>query len=231
MQNPREGWKIVLARDIDGRTELIEWIRHANAVWIVRDGHERTIGPEAWRQEWAALESHGFVEVFPTDQRKMAAEKRRVLVLVRSAFQGVSLGEGVGLLQGQGLDDYADERTLASYRAKDEKHDWSAIPVADLDQCCSSLSFFDADGMRFHLPAYLVADLEGSLQTADVVYHLVHNVPCGESRFETLSPAQREAVRAFLLLRLSDALRALEHPMIQAALRDYWTIDTASGDS
>jgi len=228
MQNPREGWKVVLARDIDGRTELVEWIRAADTVWIVRDGQERTIGPEEWRQEWADLESHGFVEVFPTDQRKMATEKLRVLDLVRSAFQGVSLGEGVGLLQGQGLDDYADECTLASYRAKDEKHDWSAIPVADLDRCYSSLSFFDADGMRFHLPAYLVAELEGNLQTADVVFHLVYSGHGGNSRFETLSAEQREAVRAFLLLLLSDAHREFEHPMIQAALRDYWTKETMS---
>lgn len=228
MQNPREGWKLVLARDIDGRTELVEWIRHADTVWIVRDGQERTIGPEAWRQEWADLESHGFVEVFPTDQRKMAAEKGRVVDLVRCAFHGVLLGEGVGLLQGQGLDDYADERTLASYRAQDEKHDWSAISITDLDHCHSSLSFFDADGMRFHLPAYLVADLEGRLQTADIVFHLVHSAPGGESKFKTLSPSQRAAVRAYLLLRLSDAHCAFEHPMIQTALRDYWTADTAS---
>jgi hypothetical protein len=228
MQKPREGLKIVLARDIDGRTELIEWIRNADTVWIVHDGQETAIGPDAWKQAWADLESRGFVEVFPTDQRKMAAEKDRVLGLVRSAFQGVTLGEGIGLLQGQGLDDYADERTRASYRAQDEKHDWSAIPVANLDQCCSSLSFFDADGMRFHLPAYLVAELEGSLQTDDVLFHLVSMAHGGRLQFETLTPAQREAVRAFLLLRLSDAHREFEHPMIEAALRDYWTADSAS---
>lgn len=228
MQKPRDGWKIVLARDIDGRNQLVEWIRHADTVWIVSDGHETVIGPDAWKQAWADLEARGFVEVFPTDQRKLAAEKDRVLGLVRSAFQGVTLGEGVGLHQGQGLDDYADERTLASYRAQDEKYDWSAIPVADLDQCYSSLSFFDADGMRFHLPAYLVADLEGSLQTADVVFHLVYKERVGESQFERLSAAQREAVRAFLLLCLSDAHRGFDHPMIEEALRDYWTTDTAS---
>jgi hypothetical protein len=228
MQTRREGRKIVLARDIDGRTELVEWIRHADTVWIVRDGAETKIGPDAWIAAWADLEARGFVEVSPTDRRKFATEKVRVLNLVRCAFQGVSLGEGVGLLQAQGLDDYADERTLASYRAQDEKHDWSAIPVANLDRCYSSLSFFDADGMRFHLPAYLVADLEGHLQTADVGFHLFHMEHDNALRFATLSSAQREAVRAFLLLRLSDAHCEFEHPMIEAALRDYWTADASS---
>ncbi len=145
--------------------------------------------------------------------------------LIRAAFAGVVLGEGIGLRQAQGLDDCADARTMEAYRAQDEKGDWSSIPVADLDRCYSSLSFFDADGMRFHLPAYLVADLEGTLQTADVLFHLVYFMAQGaESCFDTLSPAQREAVREFLLLRLSDPAEEFGHPMIEAALRDYWAV-------
>jgi hypothetical protein len=204
MQRPTEAPKIVLARKIDGRTELVEWIRQADTVWIVTESEEIVIGPDAWKQAWADLNARGFGEVSPNDQRKLTTDKDRVLDLVRSAFRGVTLGNGVGLRQGQGLDDYADDRTLAAYRAQDEKNDWSAIPVADLDRCYSSLSFFDAEGMRFHLPAYLVADLEDNLQTADVLFHLVSTAQGTESRFNTLSVAQREAVRQFLLMHLSD---------------------------
>ena len=50
MRKPKEGRKIVLARDIDGRTELVEWIRHADTVWIVADEQETAIGPNAWKQ-------------------------------------------------------------------------------------------------------------------------------------------------------------------------------------
>ena len=77
--------------------------------------------------------------------------------------------------------------------------------------------------MRFHLPAYLVADLEGRLQTADVIFHLTYMVHGAAARFDTLSPTEREAVHEFLLLRRSDAHREFVHPMIEAALRDYWT--------
>jgi hypothetical protein len=155
--------------------------------------------------------------------RTMTEHERHVLNLIRTAFAGVALGKGVGLRQARGLDDHADEGALASYRAQDEKHDWSAIPVADLDRYNSSLSFFDPDGMRFHLPAYLVADLEGSLQTADVLFHLTYLAGGAASRFDALSPVQREAAREFLLLRLSDPRLEFVHPMIEAALRDYWT--------
>lgn len=224
---PMDESEIVLARSVDGRVEEVHWIRDGDAVWIVTDSQETIIGPNAWKEAWAELRARGFLEVYPNDERKIAAEKDRVLALIRSAFRGVALGKGVGLREGQGYDDYADECTLASYRAQDEKNDWSAIPVADLDRCYSSLSFFDAEGMRFHLPAYLVADLEESLRTADVILPLVYTAygPESSSRFDTLTPAQRKAVREFLLLRLSDRHYKFHHPMIQAALDSYWTAE------
>jgi hypothetical protein len=225
MQRQKDAPTIMLARDIDGRTELVEWIRQADTVWIVTESEEIVIGPDAWKQAWSDLVARDFIQVTPNDQRKMTVDTDRVLTLVRSAFRGVTLGNGIGLRQGRGLDDYADDHTLASYRADDEKNDWSVIPVAELDRCYSSLSFFDAEGMRFHLPAYLVADLEDSLQTADVLFHLVYT---DKGRFDTLSTAQREAVRQFLLLRLSDNHREFDHPAIEAALANYWTAKSES---
>jgi hypothetical protein len=62
----------------------------------------------------------------------MTPEEERVAYLARDAFRGVTLGSGIGLLQGQGLDDYADAQTLAQYRAKDEKLDWTRIGVTEL---------------------------------------------------------------------------------------------------
>jgi hypothetical protein len=141
VQKPREGRKIILARVIDGRIEQVEWIRHADTVWIVTDGQETVIGPEAWKQAWADLQTRGFVEVYPTYQPQMTADKERVLGLIRSAFRDSTLGEGVGLRQANGLDDYADPQTLAAYRAQDEKSDWSAIPVEDLNRYYSSPSY------------------------------------------------------------------------------------------
>jgi hypothetical protein len=152
----------------------------------------------------------------------MTEREQRLLNLIRTAFAGVELGNGVGLRQGQGLDDYADARTLATCRAQDEQHDWSAIAAEALDRCYSSLSFFDAEGMRFHLPAYLVADLEQKLKTADVLFHLVYAVHGAQSRFAKLSGAQRVAVREFLMLRLADPNYEFVHAMIETALLEYW---------
>lgn len=142
---------------------------------------------------------------------------RRVIELIRAAFQGVVLGDGIGLRQADGIDGYLNEQKLAELRSQDEKLDWSAIPSEDLDRYYVSLTFFDADGMRFHLPAYLIADLRGELFMADVLDYLT-----GGSRFNNFSNAQRSAVKEFLWLRLADAASATEHARIEAALLDYW---------
>lgn len=153
----------------------------------------------------------------------MDEEERRVADLVRKAFRGVILGKGVGLRQGHGLDDYADSETLAAHRAQDEKRDWSAIPIDELRQYSDSLSFFDAEGMRFHLPAFLLASLEG--KGPNLTFHLTSAVGQDDTRFGLLTVEQRQAVREFLLLRLrkmSQPQRGFEGPLIEDALTNYW---------
>lgn len=146
----------------------------------------------------------------------MTDDEERVASIVRDAFQGVVLGEGVGLWQAQGIDEYADAETLARFRARDEKLDWSAISNADLDRCQSSLSFVDAEGMRFLLPAYLISELQRSVPV--IIFRLM-----GSKLFVKLNDLQRNAVREYLLLRLTSPYNGWE--MIESALDEYWARD------
>ena len=149
-------------------------------------------------------------------------EAQKVRSLVADAFSGVTLGKGIGLTEAQGLDDYADAGTCAAYRAVDEKQDWRRIPVEALNACYSSLSFFDAEGMRFHLPAFLIADLDGAYhQEMSFLLAFLNDYSIGQ--FALLSPAQRNAVRAYLLFLLGEENRAFSHPHIVRALEEYWT--------
>ncbi len=75
--------------------------------------------------------------------------------------------------------------------------------------------------MRFHLPAYLLADLHDDYgfgmafcltQTGDF-----------DCYFSLLSDAQRRAVRAFLLHILDEPDYQFDRPHILRALDDYWT--------
>ncbi len=147
---------------------------------------------------------------------------QQVARTIEDAFEGVALGDGVGLQQGRALDDYADDATCAAYREADEKHDWHRIPSEALQQCHSSLSYFDAEGMRFHLPAFLLADLRGDYGMG-MAFCLTHRSGIFKERFSLLSPAQRLAVRAYLLHIADDPEYQFERPDILLALSECWT--------
>jgi hypothetical protein len=144
----------------------------------------------------------------------------QVIDQIAEAFSGVVLGDGVGLRHAQGLDDYEDEDTCARYREADEKENWQAITPPDLNSCNSSLSFFDPEGMRFHLPAYMTAELRGEYGFG-LAFSLTQVGDYG-CYYSALDPIQRQAVRRFLLFLLDDPEYEFDRPHIERALEDYW---------
>jgi hypothetical protein len=69
--------------------------------------------------------------------------------------------------------------------------DWRGVDAGFLDGHANALSFFSEAGFRYFLPAYLISDLRGQLQTADPLFHLTHGfsdwtteVTAGDRTFE-----------------------------------------------
>jgi hypothetical protein len=141
---------------------------------------------------------------------------------IDEAFDGVVLGDGIGLWEAQALDDDDDEATRAQYRAKDEKQDWRKISYEDLNSCYSSPSFFDAAGFRFHLPAFMQAELREELGL-DFHYSLISFKWLKYERYLLLSPKQRMAVREFVLFIIDDERCGSDRPEVESALAEYWT--------
>ena len=141
---------------------------------------------------------------------------------IADAFKGVVLGDGIGLQEAQGLDDDEDKETCAALREGDEKKDWGKISCDDLNRCNSSLSFFNAEGMRFHLPAYLTAELRGDYGFG-MAFSLTHLNNYTRSQFTALSPEQRKVIRDFLLFLRDDPDYEFDLPQIDHALTDFWT--------
>jgi hypothetical protein len=152
------------------------------------------------------------------------AETMALRHLIQKAFSRVKLGQGMGLWQAQGVDDYADAATLAKLRGRDEKEDWSRISVEDLNTCDSSLCFLDDLGMRFHLPAFLIAALQSGYQGVTLISRLISRLT-GGNRFSLLSKAQREAVRAFLRHIVDLPEYQFERRDVLRALNGYWAED------
>jgi hypothetical protein len=149
-------------------------------------------------------------------------ETDRVASLIKAAFAGVKLGSGVSIRQGCGLDDYADENTLAALRAQDEKDDWRSISAYDLNQHHWGLCFLDSAGMLFYAPAIMLADLSEQLDFS-AVFHLTCIGTGTNDRFALFNDEQKTAVQSFLMLHLNKSMSGSpDDYSIWFALDNYW---------
>ena len=108
-------------------------------------------------------------------------EIETVIEKIKSAFAG-SAHPGGRFLQGsfEGCEPYEEVGPF------EKLEDWQGIEAGFLDGHASALSFFSEAGFRYFLPAYLISDLRGELQTVDPLFHLTH----GFSDWTTEVPAR-----------------------------------------
>src|ERR671910_2162002 len=97
------------------------------------------------------------------------SDRETVIQKIEVAFAGNAF-PGARFLQGsfEGCEPYDEVGPF------EKLEDWRGIEARFLDGHASALSFFSEAGFRFFLPAYLISDLSGRLQTADPLFHLTH---------------------------------------------------------
>lgn len=124
------------------------------------------------------------------------------------------------------------------------KTDWQSLDAIFLDQSpdgyASALSFFSDEAFRFYLPAYLIADLNNTLKSADPTFHLcfglddIHGSQAinprrygdrtwlveKQHKFAMFSPSQAAAIVAYLKYKATQD--EFQRPMIEQALQNYW---------
>ncbi len=161
----------------------------------------------------------------------MATEaKEKVQALIEAAFANVVLGQGVSLHETVVIDNYGSETQRKEARQRDEKQDWKKLLQDDRIKRVDGLgglSFYDAEGLRFHLPAYLMIALEPTFAdvTASLMFTLTSNSDFNQDRFSILNSEQRQAVRALLeyIQKHGGPEFDFDQPRIAQALTEYWT--------
>jgi hypothetical protein len=152
------------------------------------------------------------IEAFASWVQNFAPRVDDVVTQIEDAFIDMQLGDGIGLFEANGLDDYANDEELRQYRAKDEKLDWRRISHSDLERCNSSPSFFDAQGFLFHLPAFLIAELNDK-HPYGFIDRLIRSEEHPKGWRNLLTEKQRNAIIATLeLIR--------EHPNYERNVND-----------
>jgi hypothetical protein len=126
------------------------------------------------------------------------------------------------------------------------RDDWRALDAPFIDGApdgySSALSFFSDEALRFYLPAYLCADLDGGLRRIDLVFHLTHGLDDASRnglinrrrygartwfdearhRFATLDREQAAAVVAYLERKRDADDDDFDRDRIDQALAAYW---------
>jgi len=160
----------------------------------------------------------------------MHDRRARLLQTIEEAFQGIELGDGVSLRETLVLDDYGSAEDRQAARALDERHDWRRV-IADPELVrlafIGGLSFYDATGLRFHLPAYLslaVIDFDRP-DAGNVFESLMFQLTVMNGyqlqRFAILDAAQRGCVREVLIFLREEY--ELEDRELDAAIDGYWS--------
>lgn len=147
--------------------------------------------------------------------------KVELILAIKEAFADVHLDDGIGLMQAQAIDDYASEESQLKARLADEKADWQQINSAALQNNNSSLAFFDAAGMRFHLPAYMLAHLQGEIDEW-CIFHLTDLSDYARARLKLLDQPQRLVCIEYLRWYQGHSIDHSEQELIDRVIRDYW---------
>lgn len=120
-----------------------------------------------------------------------------VMEQIATAFAGVELGAGIGLIQADYNDCCESEDVSRGLAARDERHDWRKLTDAELDYCYVALSFTDAEGYRFLAPAFMCCDLRGCLRNDVFVTCTEDFAEWGVMKTALLNEEQRRAMEAY----------------------------------
>jgi hypothetical protein len=156
-------------------------------------------------------------------------QKEHVLQLIYESFDQVLLEDGVSLHKTIEIDNYGATDKEEAQIKNDERKDWKKLvddPELEKIDGIGGLCFYDAKGLRFHLPAYMCLTIHKPHAniTESLMFTLTHLEAYNRERFSILTVEQRKAVKVFLTYIRYNTGFAFEYNFaeIEAAIRDYW---------
>ncbi len=151
----------------------------------------------------------------------MPIDKTYLILHITEAFKDIKLEEGIGLSEADAIDRYETAEVKAECRNNDEKDNWKNISSDSLNEYYCSLNFFDAKGMRFHLPAFMMAEIKGEYNFG-MAFTLTHLSEYTILQFKLLNTEQRTVVKMFLQFLFENPRYEFEQPDIKRAMEEYW---------
>ncbi len=129
---------------------------------------------------------------------------------IYTSFQDIQLEDGVGLYEADCIDGYLvpTHPEYIRWKEKDERHNWEKILPLFISNNpnervnTSNYFFMDAKGKRFHLPCYLLQDLDTRFQGNNPIISDIRFKKGDLSDYEILTALQKQTLFDFLVFQL-----------------------------
>ena len=149
------------------------------------------------------------------------------------AFRRVSLGGGVDIYAAASADWFGNPAEDA-LSAQAERIDWRRVPSEHLHIRDYAISYLDAQGFRFYMPAILTTILRGEDEignlSAAFMFHLermAETCKCRDVNIcDLFNRSQRSAIRRFLKYQIHNCPRGLGHDALRNTLNALNRCDT-----
>jgi hypothetical protein len=125
------------------------------------------------------------------------SESGELIEEIQRAFRGVERGKGVSLHETEVIDAYGSQDERGRARAKDTDRNWQEVQDCWIEEFggVGGLSFLDAEGLRYYLPAYMTYWLRTGKEPNMLAYHLQRIEPDLDL---LLRPKQKQVIAKFL---------------------------------
>jgi len=153
--------------------------------------------------------------------------------VIREAFAGVRLGDGISLGEAEAIDDYY--RTVSYEESRENRRsevvdEWAAVPPSELERDC--VAHLDPTGLRYYLPAFMLRLLDhyepGEMWCIGTISALDQRGRHPIGFLELLGVEQKRAI-AIYVRSLPELVRldAEDAVIIARAFRDVWAREVA----
>ncbi len=131
-----------------------------------------------------------------SDETNFENNRSALIAEITAAFDGVSRGNGTTLHEAIAMDDRKSDEECRAARRLDTEQRWQDVPDKDICACCSALSFLDAKGFRYYLPAFMLYGLRNWEDDPNDIlssceFHLLHDSPKSLRKSEPASIASK----------------------------------------
>jgi uncharacterized protein DUF6714 len=155
--------------------------------------------------------------------------RRAVEIEIRTAFRGVTLGQGISLRQARFADRFQD--VPPHLRMGEIADDWSLIQMDELESESDGIAHLDAFGFRYYIPALMLSVINHyESSSMRVIGTLGGLYPKKDNsweyhmhRYSLLNPPRKAAIARFLaaLPELVE-LDFQDQKIAPRSLRNYW---------